>query len=548
MSADADSLKLRINSIRLVSIRIVLLLVTVAIFSPLFRAHFADWDDNANLANNPQLMDHGVSGLEYFWTHEYLGLYIPVTYTAWWSLVEMQPSADANSLSPVPFHVFNVLVHAASALIVFAIVRLIVRRDWAAAGGALLFAIHPMQVETVGWVSGLKDLLAGFFGFLAIWLYLLHATRPPVRRSPLFLAATLALLLAILSKPSAMMIPLIAAAIAILGLRRPAGKTIVEMLPWFFLAGATAIIARAMQPSPDVAFIAPLWARPLIAGDSLSFYLSKLLLPIRLGIDYGRTPGQVLHHFPYAAYWSWVFPVVAFVFVFVNRQRWPRIFLAIVVFVLGLLPMLGFAAFSFQGYSTVADHYVYVAMLGPAIGLGGVFSVVRAKALGIAIAVPIGAILCLLSFRQARTWFDDRTIFAHLVEVTPHNWLAANHLWLGAMVRHDYPTSEAEARAYIQDSPGDSMAWYDLGEALVFQNDRAEAIKAYQRAIELNPASAPPYSDLGALYAEDGRYDLAIPLFEHALRLNPNFAEAQMGLERAKREAAMRASPSTNPS
>jgi hypothetical protein len=530
----------RRSSNRATFICIALTLVTIATLSPLFRAQFADWDDNTNISRNPQLMDHSLGGLRNFWTHPYLGLYIPVTYSAWWGLLEMQPDAGASSLSARPFHGLNILVHAASVLVVFAIVRLVVPSEWAAGCGALLFAIHPLQVETVGWVSGLKDLLSGFFGFLAIWLYLIHANLPQVRRSKVFMAGTVALLLALLSKPSAIMIPFIAVAIAIMGLRQSPRKVIVELMPWFVLAGVTAIVARAIQPPPDLQYVAPLWARPLIAGDSLSFYLSKLLLPVRLVIDYARTPEYALLHFPYPAYWTWVFPAITLLFVIVNRRKWPFIFLAAVIFVLGLLPMLGLAAFSFQGYSTVADHYVYPAMLGPAVAVAGVLANVRRTILVAAMTTPIAAILGALSYQQAGTWLSDQTVFAHLFEVTPHNWLAANHLWLGAMLRQDYPSAEVEARRYIDDSPGDSMAWYDLGEALVFQNRRAEAIKAYSRAIDLNSQNGSAYSDLAAIYAEDGRYDLAISLFERALRLNPNSVEAQAGLARVRQEAATR--------
>ena len=525
---------------------IALTLITLITFRPLFHAQFAEWDDRSNLSGNQELMNRSGQGLAYFWAHPYLQLYIPVTYTAWWILVIAQPAQD-GALDPAPFHIANVLVHAATVLIIFAILRLLVTNNWAAAAGALIFAIHPLQVEAVGWVSGLKDLLAGFFGFAAIWCYLIHIYRPRLPqlrrgRSLHFAIATLALVIAMLSKPGAMVIPFIAMAIAILSLRRPIGRTLVELSVWLCIAAAAAIVARVVQPASDTRVQIPIWARPLVVGDSAAFYLAKLFLPIQLEVDYGRNLHDLLYQFPHAGYWAWFFPVIVFTTIWFCRRRWPFLLPAAAIFVAGLSPILGLASFSYQSYSTVADHYVYPAMLGPALAVAGLLASVRRTALAASIFLPISFLLCVLSFQQAGTWISDSTIFTHMFQVSPHNWLARNHLWLVAMSSHNYSEAEAQARAFIKEYPDHALAYFDLGESLVYQNRRTEAADAYRAEIRVDPNQPSAYNDLAALYAEDGRFDLAIPLYERALQLNPDYNDAQIGLARARREAATRAS------
>jgi protein O-mannosyl-transferase len=327
-------------------------------------------------------------------------------------------------------------------------------------------------------------------------------------------------------------------------LHRPVRDTLIGLLPWFCIAIAIAIIARVAQPSPNPS---PLWARPLIAGDSLAFYLSKLFLPVHLVMDYARTPQSVLNESPRAAFWTWIFPAALLVILILNRRRWPMLLAGAVIFFVALLPNLGFAPFSFQLYSTVADHYTYPAMLGPALALASIVASTRRAAVPAVILLPIFAILGFLSFQQSLTWLNDQTIFTHLYKVNPHNSLAINHLWLNAMNRQDYAAAERDARALVRENPNNALSYFDLAEALLNQNRRAEAMEADQAGIQADPTDPLCYSDLAALYAEDRRFDLAIPLFEHALKLNPNDTDAQTGLARARQEAATQTNATPNP-
>jgi uncharacterized membrane protein len=145
---------------------IIVLLVTAVVFAPVCVAEFSGMDDAGNLVKNPRMNPPGLSAVGWYWSHSFADLYIPITYTIWSAIaaVARTPTADgAMELNSYIFHTVNLLFHLGSAAVVFFILRRLVGRDWPASLGALLFAIHPVQVESVAWVSGLKDVQAGLF-------------------------------------------------------------------------------------------------------------------------------------------------------------------------------------------------------------------------------------------------------------------------------------------------------------------------------------------------------------------------------------------------
>ncbi len=172
-------------------------------FFPVFVADFSNWDDNYNIAENPRLNPPTLQSVGFFWAHPIFDLYVPMTYSAWAVLAKVsyvaQPDADGWHLNPYIFHAANVFVHAASALLVFSILRRLVNKQILPAWiGTMLFAIHPVQVESVAWIAGMKDVLAGMFALAALRLYLEDGA---IRRQRIcFSLAILSLLIAMLRK------------------------------------------------------------------------------------------------------------------------------------------------------------------------------------------------------------------------------------------------------------------------------------------------------------------------------------------------------------
>jgi hypothetical protein len=385
---------------------IIVIVASLVVFGPLATADFTNWDERFNIWANPRLNPPTLENIAYYWRHSAFGLYIPLTYTVWGVLAHAayldQPDQMGARLNPWLFHSANILIHVISALVAYAILHRLVRDRRAACIGALLFALHPVQVEPVAWVAGTKDVLSGMLALIAVWQYALYAQDDPLcaphaasecaggasdlqrprkmqilsGRSTLcpatkarmwhFGVATGAFVLAMLAKPSVMLLPVIVFAIDLLLVRRPL-KLILGMLwPWIVLSIGCAILTRINQPAIGVP-PAPHWSRPLIALDSIAFYLYKLVWPMQLGIDYGRRPQVIIERG--WVWFTWIVPTSLAIAVWVKRRRYPELLAAMVIFVAGVAPVLGLITFLFQYYSTTADHYLYLSMLG--VGLAG---------------------------------------------------------------------------------------------------------------------------------------------------------------------------------
>jgi tetratricopeptide (TPR) repeat protein len=389
-------------------------------------AEFSNWDDPENIARNPRLNPPSWESVRYYWTHEHMLLYMPVTLTAWSGAAAVAqldaPDPDGIALNPWVFHTLNVLLHVVCTLLAFAVLLTLFGDQTAALIGALAFALHPVQVETVGWVSGTKDLLCGAFAFLAIWLYLHYARDPRARRARIYYALGLvAMVLAILSKPTAMVVPLIVAVLDYFLVRRRATAVLRSLAPWALVAASLAVVAAMVQPASGIESV-PLAQRPFLAGFTLAFYLAKLIAPLHLAFDYGWRPPLLSGHWWFHV--AWIVPAALAVVAWIYRRRAPALAAAAIVFVAGVAPVLGLSRFEFQVFSTVADHYLYLSMLGVAIVAAWAVASARRSRPALIIAAIVLAAWGVRSFVQARVWRDDFALESHILSVNPDSFAA----------------------------------------------------------------------------------------------------------------------------
>jgi hypothetical protein len=260
------------------------------------------WDDGPLIYQNPMINPPTAGSLSRIWREPHARMYVPAVYTTWWALAHVarvdnaRTPRDDGSLNPYVFHATNVMVHAAAALMVFAILRILLRHDWPAAAGAVLFAIHPLQVEPVAWATGMKDLLGGMLSLAAMWQYLRYTTDAEQlhqRRRIHYALATALFVLALLAKPSAVVVPFMLIVIEWLMLGRPIARAAGALMPWIALSLAWMAVTAHVQPTPEIP-TPPLDDRLLVAANSLGFYVRKLLWPATLGIDYGLKPEAML--------------------------------------------------------------------------------------------------------------------------------------------------------------------------------------------------------------------------------------------------------------
>src|SRR6266480_4991899 len=176
----------------------VIALAVIISFGAALAGRFVEWDDQALITGNPHINPPSLDGLVFHWRHSDFQMYIPVVYSAWWTLAHV-PAAGGTGLNPAAFHAANLLVHVLSSIVVFEILVLLIDSRWAACAGALIFAAHPLQTEAVAWATGLKDCLSGFLALLTIWQYLM-ARRMNVKWR--YALASVIFALALLAKPS----------------------------------------------------------------------------------------------------------------------------------------------------------------------------------------------------------------------------------------------------------------------------------------------------------------------------------------------------------
>ena len=498
-----------------------LVLLVTAVFFPVCGYDFLNFDDNVNIYSNGLVSHPTIEGVLQFWTAPFEGLYIPLTYSLWAILAKIAalfPLSTANHLNPYVFHGANLLVHALSTLVLFRILRLLLANDWAAAGGALFFAIHPVQVEAVAWATGMKDLLSGLLALLSLWQYLLSLGEgglAPRRRKVHYGLAGLFFLASLLAKPGAVALPLVAGLLGYLLLKRTIPQLARTLLPLLLLAIPVVIVTKLSQPGTAQEFVPALWQRIFVVGDALSFYLAKLLLPINLGPDYGRTPAAVLSQ-------GRVYAVALIPSLLIGvglwRFRHPWAMAAAGVFVALLLPVLGFLPFDYQTISTVADRYLYLALLGPALGVGWLLARYPAKG----VRIGVGVILLLLAGQAMATvshWQDSLTLFPHALAVNPRSWVVHNIVAAAEIDRKHYAEAVAAAERSITANPGYGAAYFNLGLALEKLRRNEEAVAAYRKAVELRPTFLPAYANLAVLTVDLGRVDEAGVLLQKAMEI-----------------------------
>lgn len=539
---------------------IAILCLVPLVFCRLMLADFTIWDDPHTLRDNKALQPPSWERVAQYWlpirpeatsvgavvNHEH-ALWVPLTYTAWSGLAALAQVRGATrevELNPYVFHIANLMMHTLSALAVFLLLKRLKFSPRSAFVGALIWSLHPVQVETVGWLSGLKDLLAGG---LAIWAMLLYVVSVDLSvkttwRRIAWYGGFVCFGLAMLSKPSAVTAPIVLVVIDYFLLRRNLRQIALCLLPWFAAVMPIALIAKAAQDGGDIPPVAAIY-RPLIVADSIAFYAYKVIWPLWLGIDYSRTPQRVIESG--AVYWTWIVPALllaaALTYAAKKRDDRPTPLAALLVFFLAPLPVLGFLPFAFQTFSTTADHYMYVMMLGPAILLASVAETFTSRRANWILASII-SVLAVRTFIQTGAWVDSEALFRTTMRANPRSLAASNNLGAVLSERNEL----AEALIYFKKStelgPNQVLAYKNLRQAQTALGDFDGAMETLRR--EYRYRSTAPIANVNHAWLHqhfapmqrmnDGQYDEAVRLLQERLKQAPADVDAAVLLDLAK--------------
>jgi protein O-mannosyl-transferase len=510
-----------------------LALVVIIVYVRVFGAGFVEYDDDIHVYANPMLNPLSIESVGRFWQQAYQGLYIPLAYTilAGIALFAQVPAEIVSSigravtLSPGPFHAASVGFHIVNTLLCYLLALRLTRKRTAALLCSLVFALHPLQVESVAWISELRGLSGGFFALAALNVFILsrQARDRTVAVSRELLAASAILaMFSMLCKPTAVVLPVVALILDRIALGTSWRRSLVTALTGLACVLPFAFITRSVQTLYP-AGASFWWQRPFVAGDALTFYLFKTILPINLGVEYGRTPHSVMSHG-----WSfllWLIPVALLVVSFIYRRRRPIASLGSMIFVIFLLPTLGLVPFTFQVHSTVADRYAYLAMFGLGLVVADVVTAVGSN-IAIRAASAVLVVLAVLSFNQSGYWSDNAAFLQHTIDVNPDVAFAHNNI--GSILLKQKRADEAieHFNKALELEPRNALAENNLGLALVQLGRLNEAEPHFRKAVELNPAYFKAYESLGAVYLQTNRPDAAVTSLKAALDIQPTEAKA----------------------
>ncbi len=509
----------------------VIAVLTLAAYTPALGGGFI-WDDFEYVAENPLLFSLG--GLGRIWFSTETPQYYPFVFTSF--LLEEK----IWGLSPFGYHLANVVLHSLNALLVWRLLDYLkIPGAWLA--GAV-FALHPVHVESVAWISERKNLLSALFYLLALRSYLAFDDRGERR---LYLASIALFVCALLSTSVTASLPAIILILLWFRGRRIDGGVVLRLAP-FFIVGAASGLFTAWIEVHRVGASGEGWEmnaveRVLLAGQVLWFYLGKLAWPQDLAFSYARWEVSAAQPLQYLgaggaalagwALWRW-------------RDRWGRGPAAAALFYgVTLGPVLGFLNVYPMIFSWVADHFQYLASIGPiALASAAAAWVWREKAgearWGLAAAAAALAALSVLTFRQGRIYASEETIWRDTIGKTPRSWLAHNNLGKILAARDLHEKALAHYRESMKYRPAKEIALNNIGNALVRLGRRREAIESYRRAASLNPRYPNPLNGLGRALVETGRIGEGIERLREALRLRPGFAMAHnnLGLAYARGE------------
>jgi tetratricopeptide (TPR) repeat protein len=534
-------------------------LVTAACFLPTVRNELVSWDDWANLVENEAYRGLGWSNLRWMFTTFHMGPYQPLSWLTY-AIDYLIWGVD-----PRGFHLTNLLLHAATAAAFYFVVCRLLERNGghcppyslrlAAAVGALLFALHPLRVESVAWATERRDVLSGLLFMFTILAYLRYTeaqgapcrktdlghpageTRPAnsllaTRYSLLFYAAALLFyILCGLSKATAMTLPIVLMILDFYPLRRLNSRgVLLEKIPFLLVAAVIAWLALLGQREhagwagfDELGFLQRLG----IAGYAACFYIWKTLLPIGLAPMYERP--DVLD--PWSPrYLGCVIAVLATTIILLScRRRWPAVLAVWLCYLVLLAPVSGLAQ---SGPQIAADRYTYLATLGFAVlAAAALLRVSKPRPILVgAFAVVVIVALAALSMRQIGFWRDSRHVWERALAVDPHCVFAHYNLAIVLDEEGDRAAALRHAETAVRLRPDDADVLWNYGLLLHGAGRTQEALDALRRAGEIEPASIKISFDYGRILALAGRRNEAAVEFQRILRAEPNHKPALLAL------------------
>jgi Flp pilus assembly protein TadD len=560
------------NQTKILIVYIALTIVTLAVFWQVNLYDFINFDDQVYVTQNSHIWS-GISldSLRWAFSTKYFDLWHPLVW------ISFMLDYKLVGLNAGGYHITNLILHILSALLLFWLFNRMTGAIWKSAFVAAIFALHPLHVESVAWISERKDVLGAFFWMLTLCLYVYYTEKPVIKR---YLLVVFCFILALMSKPMVVTLPVILILLDYWPLKRFESKktenNLTDIVPakvsrwplWekipFLILSAALVIMTLYSPDKPSLKVFPLGSRIANMPVALVTYLEKTLWPHDLAIFYPFSEQLPIWQVLGAA--AGILLISAAVIIMMRRL--PYLFVGWLWYVITLLPVIGILQ---VGGFSMADRYDYLPSIGIAVMLAwGIPLFFESGNTRKKILFPAGvffiAILSLLTWQQCGYWKNSITLFNHALRVTKNNYLVHNNIApslaeegkieeaiyhyseairlmpdnvlnnMGNILYNNrgganaqlgrYPLALEDFNKAIRLQPHYADSYYFRGNTYVNMGQYQLAIEDYNKAIALKPDYAYAYNNRGASYFKLSRYQSAVKDFNEAIRLKPDYADA----------------------
>lgn len=527
-------------------------ILTVLVYLPALDNDFVNWDDPYYIDENLHIRSLDFQFLKWMFSTFHMQNWHPLTwlshaidYALW-------------GLNPIGHHLTSIMLHVLNTvLVVILIIRLFNERHahrsvslspneygkaslCTALVTGLLFALHPLHVESVAWISERKDILCAFFFLLSMISYVNYAGAVQKKTALHYILSLLFFILALMSKPMAVTLPIVLLILDIYPLDRLSvrsaftrhGKVLIEKIPFLVLSCAMTAITVLAQQKEIASFDVTLWERIAVACKSLAFYLFKIVWPTNLAPLYPYPSDISFLSFQYIAPLIFIVCITAFCILLWKRQK---VFLTVwLSFIVMLLPVLGIIK---VGEQAAADRYMYLPSIGPLLLMGLAVShlwenvtfnrkkLMLKKILAVAITIVIVSVFAILTVNQIRFWRDSVTLWSRELQFydipTARNNRGNAYIMLGKYQQaiEDYNTA-------IQLDPRFAKAYVNRGVALTHIHEYHKALNDFNTALDLDIQDSSVYFNRGNVFKALGSYERGLEDYTSALSLNPENVDA----------------------
>ncbi|MBJ6727294.1 tetratricopeptide repeat protein [Geomesophilobacter sediminis] len=512
---------------RLPLVLAIIALVTAAVYLPVLQNGFVDYDDPDYVTVNPMVRQGlTLKGLAWAFTAFHAGNWHPLTWLS--HMLDIQ----LFDLAASGHHAVSLLFHIANALLLCLVLRALTGSTVRSAFVALLFALHPLHVESVAWVAERKDVLSTFFWLATMLAYLWYVAKPSLKR---YLAVALLLALGLLAKQMLVTLPVVLLLLDFWPLGRlrlkdagegiPLPKLLLEKAPLLGIAGAAAAVtilaqsaggAIAARHGGYAGSVLVNWGNALIAYPR---YLIKMVWPLDLAIFYPLNPGSVT-----AVKVAGAAVVIAALTAGALWQLRRRPYLAFGWFwyLVTLLPVAGFIK---VGSQAIADRYTYVPLIGIFVVLvWGIAEIAgrwtRGPQAAVAAGVAVLALCSALTVTQIGYWRTPYQLYDHALQAVPDNWLAHNNMAILQAQQYRFDEATRHFQESLRINPDQAEGYLNYANVLQATGQTGPALQALQESVRLNPSGAQGHFRLGYAYLIAGNPDLAYREYEQLQQLD----------------------------